>query len=76
MMYLVPAYGRSYETVEAIHEAWKDGKDFRIMFSHNAAGPYCSVRDAGQMALDLCIGSIDVISVDSKGRIVQTVFSL
>lgn len=37
---LVPAYGRTYKTVEAARKDWDAGKDFRIL-----NGPYCSIRD-------------------------------
>lgn len=40
MILLLPAYGRTYETVEAMEVDWKAGKDFRIL-----NGPYCSIRD-------------------------------
>jgi len=37
---LIPAYGRSYSTVEAATADWEAGKDFRL-----ERGPYCSIRD-------------------------------
>ena len=37
---LLPAYGRTYETIEAAEKDWNEGKDFRIL-----NGPYCSIRD-------------------------------
>ena len=37
---LLPAYGRTYETIEAAEKDWDAGKDFRIL-----GGPYCSIRD-------------------------------
>lgn len=38
---LIPAYGRSYPTAEAMREAWESGKDFKV---YGWSG-YCSVRD-------------------------------
>ena len=40
MIILLPAYGRTYTSVESLLKDWQDGKDFRI-----AQGPYTSVRD-------------------------------
>jgi hypothetical protein len=40
MILLLPAYGRTYDTVEAMEADWNAGKDFRIL-----KGPYCSNRD-------------------------------
>lgn len=39
-VYLVPAYGRTYSSPEAVLEHWHAGKDFKI-----DGGPYCSIRD-------------------------------
>ena len=39
--YLTGAYGRTYATARAMIEAWKDGRDFRIVED----GPYTSIRD-------------------------------
>lgn len=44
MLILRPAYGRSYDSVEAIEKDWLEGKDFKIQ-----NGPYCSVRDFSLM---------------------------
>lgn len=44
MLALLPAYGRSYETLEAMEQDWNDGKDFKIL-----NGPYCSIRDMQRM---------------------------
>ena len=43
---LMPAYGRSYATVEAALVDWKAGNDFRIFGN----GSYCSIRDLASMA--------------------------
>lgn len=40
-MILMPAYGRTYATVQAMLADWDAGKDFRIV----GHGCYCSVRD-------------------------------
>jgi len=40
VMPLVPAYGRDYESLEALRKDWDAGKDFRT-----SGGPYCSTRD-------------------------------
>lgn len=45
---LVPAYGRRYETKEAMIFDLNLGKDFKIF-----AGPYCSVRDFEGKSLSL-----------------------
>ncbi len=37
---IAPAYGRTYESLGSMVEAWNDGKDFKVI-----SGPYCSVRD-------------------------------
>lgn len=37
---LQPAYGRKYKTTSEVIEAWRSGKDFKIV-----GGPYCSIRD-------------------------------
>lgn len=42
---LVPAYNRKYATSHEAVEAWKSGKDFRIV-----NGPYCSIRDLNRMS--------------------------
>lgn len=44
MLILIPAYGRSYASIEAMEKDWTEGKDFKIL-----KGPYCSVRDFSQM---------------------------
>jgi len=38
---LVPAYGRSYESIAKAKEAWIKGLDFKVRYG----GSYCSVRD-------------------------------
>ncbi len=42
-VYLLPAYGRRYETEDAMLADWKAGKDFQI--SDGRPGPYCSILD-------------------------------
>lgn len=39
-IYLMPAYGAKYLTKDAVLNAWKEGKDFKVV-----GGPYCSIRD-------------------------------
>lgn len=39
-LFLVPAYGRRYETEREALADWDAGKDFKLM-----SGPYCSQRD-------------------------------
>lgn len=40
MILIQPAYGRKYESIEAMEADWNAGKDFKIV-----KGPYCSIRD-------------------------------
>ena len=42
---LIPAYGRTYQTKQAMLEDWKAGKDFRVM----GHGCYTSIRDWEQL---------------------------
>ena len=42
---VMPAYGRSYKTTNEAVEAWRSGKDFKIV-----NGPYCSIRDIANLA--------------------------
>jgi hypothetical protein len=45
---LVPAYGRDYQTAEAVLAHWKEGRDFRIQdISCRWNGSYTSCRDHG-----------------------------
>ena len=41
IIYLIPAYGRSYNSKESMLKDWEAGKDFKIL-----NGPYCSIRDS------------------------------
>ena len=43
-MFLLPAYGRRYNSREQAVKDWQGGKDFQIY-----GGPYCSVRDVEKM---------------------------
>jgi len=47
-MYLWPAYGRDYASMEVMVADWKAGKDFRI----GRYGPYTSIRDLEQLKQD------------------------
>lgn len=47
-VYLVPAYGRQYQTEEAVLKDWNAGKDFKI-----DGGPYCSIRDRDTIAKEM-----------------------
>lgn len=38
-----PAYGRDYNTKQAIIESWISGKDFKLHFPTQET--YCSIRD-------------------------------
>ena len=40
VLLIVPAYGRSYTTIEAALADWRAGRDFKI-----PNGPYLSIRD-------------------------------
>lgn len=40
-LYVVPAYGREYDTPEEAIADWKAEKDFKVA----RGGPYCSIRD-------------------------------
>ncbi len=42
---VIPAYGRSYKTLDAALQSWQAGKDFRICYGGGKMGPYCSIRD-------------------------------
>lgn len=42
---LHPAYGKVYETHDAIRKAWFDGKDFGVL----GGAPYMSARDTGRL---------------------------
>ena len=46
-LFLMPAYGRYYETEEQALEDWNGGKDFKIV-----SGPYTSVRDREVLVRD------------------------
>jgi len=50
---LVPAYCRSYETLEEVKKEFYGGKDFKIY-----QGPYCSERDAINMIKEFGLISI------------------
>lgn len=39
-LFVLPAYGRRYQTEEALRKDWEEGKDFKIV-----SGPYLSIRD-------------------------------
>jgi hypothetical protein len=43
-LWLIPAYGRTYRSKEAVVKDWQAGKDFLI-----DGGPYCSIRDLSAM---------------------------
>ena len=45
MLLLMPAYGNTYDTTEAMAEAWDKGDDFKVYLS----GRYTSVRDVAVM---------------------------
>lgn len=45
---LLPAYGRAYLTIDQTVREWKKGKDFKIY-----GGPYCSIRNEGEMKRDV-----------------------
>lgn len=42
---LMPAYGRTYASNDAMREDWENGKDFRLYGS----GQYCSIRDLDKL---------------------------
>ena len=41
---IMPAYGKQYANKYQAIEAWKSGKDFKIV-----NGPYCSIRDLDKL---------------------------
>ena len=43
-VFLLPAYGRVYNSKQQALSAWQAGKDFQI---YN--GPYCSIRDVDEL---------------------------
>jgi hypothetical protein len=63
-LHAVPAYGRKYETAEALINDWLDGKDFRAV-----GGSYFSIRDYALLSEtynydDICI-AFDTSGVSS-----------
>lgn len=63
---LLPAYGRTYETIEAAEKDLNEGKDFRIL-----NGPYCSIRDQAllnDMGHDVAILIGNVHKIIYKGN--------
>lgn len=47
-LYVIGAYGRNYDTLDAALADWEAGKDFKIAED----GPYLSKRDADQLKRD------------------------
>ena len=47
ILFLIPAYGRFYDSKEALLNDWESGKDFRIV-----RGPYTSIRDLDSLTAD------------------------
>ncbi len=43
---LIPAYGRNYNSDEAVKNDWNNGKDFKIL-----NGPYCSIDDLNHLKM-------------------------
>lgn len=43
-LFVLPAYGRKYDTAEQALADWKAGKDFQVSW-----GPYCSIRDLDRL---------------------------
>jgi hypothetical protein len=63
VLYLNPAYGRTYPSQEAMLADWNAGKDFRI----TDGGPYTSKRDAESGMLE-AYGFETVVVVDKSIR--------
>lgn len=59
---LIPAYGRSYDTMEEIKAAWESGKDFH-MYGYSG---YCSVRDLDALRNEC--STLTIIDVRSKAQ--------
>lgn len=59
---LVPAYGMTYATEEAMRIDWVNGRDFKIK-----GGPYCSIRDLDKLSEDA--SSIWIYDLISKHTI-------
>ena len=62
-LFLVAAYGRIYKTREQALDAWRSGRDFKIV-----DGPYCSVRDYELLLQDfsnvyVCYGENGLLEV-------------
>lgn len=62
-IFLVAAYGRTYKTREQVLDAWRSGRDFKIV-----DGPYCSVRDYELLTQDfsnvyICYGTNGLLEV-------------
>lgn len=66
MLLLMPAYGQTYYTTEAMAEAWDKGDDFKVYLS----GRYTSVRDVAMMRE--CYNS--VLIVDPHSPVEYTVY--
>ena len=63
-MLLIPAYGRTYDTMAQARDDWADGKDFLIIKGPYKGG-YCSVRDYAMLKNNTYIlwNLIDAIKV-------------
>lgn len=48
MIYLAPAYGRTYKTREDMRKDWDNGKDFKVI-SGLDTGRYTSIRDSFEL---------------------------
>jgi hypothetical protein len=64
---LVPAYGKTYATKEALLAAWNNGKDFH---DYRGPGRYCSIRDLKS----LTYLTSSIMLTDPQSRVSVTVW--
>jgi hypothetical protein len=57
-LFLVPAYGRDYQTRSAAVCDWKEGKDFSLTDGRQST--YCSIRDTDHMKEKLGLTKIEI----------------
>lgn len=50
---VVPAYGRSYDGVDEVYEAWNSNKDFKIVGVMGRTGPYINKKDADRFKVSV-----------------------
>ena len=61
-MTIIPAYGRDYKSQAAVKQAWKDGKDFKIMSIGPDDGRYINIQDATSLAHELMQPRLNIMA--------------